>query len=370
MLALALGHRPRLLLLDDPTLGLDVVARDAVFREVIGELADRGTTVFVTTHDLRAVEGIADHVAILHEGRLALDGALEALKVERGLSLEQLFAAVAGTRAGDARVAEVRAMSRLLAVTARELRERWLLFPASLLFGFNPLVLPAFGVDRRVMPFVGVVTALGLGAAAAADHGLHDAGPRRRRTAGSGSCSRGRSRGRRSGAASGSLRSSSSRAAACWRRSRSWSSTRPSRTAAPGSGRWRRNTGGWSASASSCSAPRSPTSRRRPGGRGRRGWCSTWGSSRLSLWFARRHVAPLWLYGIVGKDEPKPRSSRSFPLAVGLFAASAAQIAVGRTDVRRAHRALSLVVVDRDRRGASARPRVTGAGSCPPSPPT
>ncbi len=108
MLALALGHRPRLLLLDDPTLGLDVVARDAVFREVIGELADRGTTVFVTTHDLRAVEGIADHVAILHEGRLALDGALEALKVERGLSLEQLFAAVAGTRAGDARVEEVR----------------------------------------------------------------------------------------------------------------------------------------------------------------------------------------------------------------------------------------------------------------------
>ena len=108
MLALALGHRPRLLLLDDPTLGLDVVARDAVFREVIGELADRGTTVFVTTHDLRAIEGIADRVAILHEGRLALDGALEALKVERGLSLEQLFAAVAGTRAGDARVEEVR----------------------------------------------------------------------------------------------------------------------------------------------------------------------------------------------------------------------------------------------------------------------
>jgi ABC-2 type transport system ATP-binding protein len=106
MLSLALGHRPRLLLLDDPTLGLDVVARDAVFREVIGELADRGTTVFVTTHELRAIEGIADHVAILHAGRLVLSGSLEALKAERGLSLEQLFAAVAGTRAGDARGAE------------------------------------------------------------------------------------------------------------------------------------------------------------------------------------------------------------------------------------------------------------------------
>ena len=108
MLALALGHGPELLLLDDPTLGLDVVARDAVFREVIGDLADRGTTVFVSTHDLRAIEGIADHVAILHGGRLALAGAMEALKAERGLPLEQIFASVAGTRAADARATEVR----------------------------------------------------------------------------------------------------------------------------------------------------------------------------------------------------------------------------------------------------------------------
>ena len=95
MLALALGHAPELLLLDDPTLGLDVVARDAVFGELIGELADRGTTVFVTTHELRAIEGIADHVAILHAGRLVLTGPLEALKAERGLTLEQIFASVA-----------------------------------------------------------------------------------------------------------------------------------------------------------------------------------------------------------------------------------------------------------------------------------
>jgi ABC-2 type transport system ATP-binding protein len=108
MLALALGHSPELLLLDDPTLGLDVVARDAVYREVIGDLADRGTTVFVTTHDLLAIEGIADHVAILHGRRLALAGPLEALKAERGQSLEQIFASVAGTRATDAPVPEAR----------------------------------------------------------------------------------------------------------------------------------------------------------------------------------------------------------------------------------------------------------------------
>ncbi len=109
MLALALGHAPELLLLDDPTLGLDVVARDAVFQEVIGDLADRGTTVFVTTHDLQSIEGIADHVAILHDGRLALAGRLEALKAERGQSLEQIFAATAGSRASDRRPTEARA---------------------------------------------------------------------------------------------------------------------------------------------------------------------------------------------------------------------------------------------------------------------
>jgi ABC-2 type transport system ATP-binding protein len=101
MLALALGHDPELLLLDDPTLGLDVVARRAVFGELIGELADRDTTVLVTTHDLAGVEGVADRIGILHDNRLVLEGELEALKAERGASLEEIFATVAGERAGD-----------------------------------------------------------------------------------------------------------------------------------------------------------------------------------------------------------------------------------------------------------------------------
>jgi ABC-2 type transport system ATP-binding protein len=96
MLALALGHTPELLVLDDPTLGLDVVARDAVFREVIGELAERGTSIFVTTHDLRAIEGLADHVAILHGGRVALSGGMEAVKAQWERPLEEIFTAVAG----------------------------------------------------------------------------------------------------------------------------------------------------------------------------------------------------------------------------------------------------------------------------------
>ena len=80
MLAVALGHAPDLLVLDDPTLGLDVVARRALYEELIGELADRGTTVFVTTHDLAGIEGIATRVGILKDGRLVLDEEIETLK--------------------------------------------------------------------------------------------------------------------------------------------------------------------------------------------------------------------------------------------------------------------------------------------------
>lgn len=80
-LALALASSPRLLVLDDPTLGLDALARKAIFEELIGELADRGTTVFITTHDLAGAERIADRVAILKSGRIVLDEEMEALKV-------------------------------------------------------------------------------------------------------------------------------------------------------------------------------------------------------------------------------------------------------------------------------------------------
>ncbi len=90
-LALALGSKPELLVLDDPTLGLDVVARNDFFSDFIGELADHGTTVVLTTHDLAGVEGIADRVGILQGSRLALDEDVEQMKVDRGQSLEQIF---------------------------------------------------------------------------------------------------------------------------------------------------------------------------------------------------------------------------------------------------------------------------------------
>jgi ABC-2 type transport system ATP-binding protein len=80
MLAFALAMSPDLLVLDDPTLGLDVVARKSLFDEVIAEMADRGITVLITTHDLAGIEHLADRVGILLDGKLALDEEMEALK--------------------------------------------------------------------------------------------------------------------------------------------------------------------------------------------------------------------------------------------------------------------------------------------------
>jgi len=79
-LALALASSPELLVLDDPTLGLDAVARRAFFEELVGELADRGTTVLLTSHDLAGVESMATRVGFLKGGRLVLDEDLETLK--------------------------------------------------------------------------------------------------------------------------------------------------------------------------------------------------------------------------------------------------------------------------------------------------
>lgn len=79
-LALALAFEPKILILDDPTLGLDVVARRSFFDELIGELADRGTTVFLTTHDLAAAEPLVSRVGIMKDGTLMLDEEVESLK--------------------------------------------------------------------------------------------------------------------------------------------------------------------------------------------------------------------------------------------------------------------------------------------------
>jgi ABC-2 type transport system ATP-binding protein len=69
-LLLALGHRPEVVILDDPTLGLDPIARKEFLRYVISLLQSNGVTVFFSSHLLYEIEPVADRVAILEGGKI------------------------------------------------------------------------------------------------------------------------------------------------------------------------------------------------------------------------------------------------------------------------------------------------------------
>ena len=83
-LALALAHRPRILVLDEPTTGLDIQSRTALWEEVASLAADDGVTVFLTTQYLEEADTLADRVGIIDHGRIVAEGTPAALKAEIG----------------------------------------------------------------------------------------------------------------------------------------------------------------------------------------------------------------------------------------------------------------------------------------------
>jgi ABC-2 type transport system ATP-binding protein len=102
-IAMSLVGEPQLIFLDEPTSGLDPEARIEVWNTV-KELADNGTTVFLTTQYLDEAEQLANRIAILHEGRIIANGTLAELKmrfppakveyIEKQPSLEEIFLAI------------------------------------------------------------------------------------------------------------------------------------------------------------------------------------------------------------------------------------------------------------------------------------
>jgi ABC-2 type transport system ATP-binding protein len=80
-LVTALAHRPDLLLLDEPSSGLDPVVRQDILSAIVRTVADEGRTVFFSSHLLDEVERVADHVALVHAGRVVLSDALDQIKL-------------------------------------------------------------------------------------------------------------------------------------------------------------------------------------------------------------------------------------------------------------------------------------------------
>ena len=77
--AAALIHRPRLLVLDEPTIGLDMISKERLRHFLLAERAEFGTTLLLTTHDMGDIERLCERVLVVDRGRLVFDGTLSSL---------------------------------------------------------------------------------------------------------------------------------------------------------------------------------------------------------------------------------------------------------------------------------------------------
>jgi ABC-2 type transport system ATP-binding protein len=100
-LLIALAYRPELLLLDEPSSGLDPIVRRDILAAIIRTIAHEGRTVVFSSHLLDEVEQVADHVTMIQEGRILLSGPLVEIKETHRVdgrvpSLDEIFVARAG----------------------------------------------------------------------------------------------------------------------------------------------------------------------------------------------------------------------------------------------------------------------------------
>jgi ABC-2 type transport system ATP-binding protein len=119
-IAMSLVGNPQVIFLDEPTTGLDPQARIEVW-QAVKELARQGTTVLLTTQTLDEAEQLADRIAILHDGRIIVNGTLAELKkllppakveyVEKQPTLEEIFLKIVGDPSKDTNAAASRAVS-------------------------------------------------------------------------------------------------------------------------------------------------------------------------------------------------------------------------------------------------------------------
>ncbi|MBN2252647.1 MAG: ABC transporter ATP-binding protein [Kosmotogaceae bacterium] len=106
MVAIALMREPAVIFLDEPTVGLDASSAGKL-KAWLRNMADRGTTVFVTTHVLEVAEKMCDRIGIIDRGRLIAEGTLSALREDFGSvesTLEELFLDITGDSSIEALV--------------------------------------------------------------------------------------------------------------------------------------------------------------------------------------------------------------------------------------------------------------------------
>lgn len=91
-LVIALAYRPELLVLDEPSSGLDPIVRRDILGAVLRTIADEGRTVLFSSHLLEEVEQVADHVTMIREGTIVLSAPLKEVKdAHGGATLDEIF---------------------------------------------------------------------------------------------------------------------------------------------------------------------------------------------------------------------------------------------------------------------------------------
>lgn len=99
-IAQSMLHRPPLLFLDEPTVGLDPNARRAVWEHVRQLGTENGTTIFLTTHQMEEADALCNRIAIMHLGKVVATGTPQALKASiggNGITLDDVFAHYTGS---------------------------------------------------------------------------------------------------------------------------------------------------------------------------------------------------------------------------------------------------------------------------------
>jgi ABC-2 type transport system ATP-binding protein len=114
-IACALLHRPRLLLLDEPTIGLDPVARRAVWRHLAEMRVETGLTMLVTTHLMEEAEEQCQRVAVMSAGAIVAEGSPDELRAGLGAAggtLEDVFVSLTAGADAEAEGGDLRDISR------------------------------------------------------------------------------------------------------------------------------------------------------------------------------------------------------------------------------------------------------------------
>lgn len=117
--AAALLHSPALVVLDEPTIGLDMVSKEGLRRFLREDRAERGTTLFLTTHDMGDVERLCERIVVVNTGTVAYDGPLDSFRARLGAPRE-LVVDLAAPRER----LELPGTARTLAVEADGIRHR------------------------------------------------------------------------------------------------------------------------------------------------------------------------------------------------------------------------------------------------------